>query len=395
MSVLIGLLGIVSLLGLAFLMSNDKKNINFKGIVVMLVMQVIIVLLMFKTKVGITVVESISNGFNKIIMFGNEGVNFVLGGLQIQEGGSVFFINVLMLIIFTSTLLSVLTYFKILPLLIKFVGGIISKATGVPKVLSFNAANSIFLGQSESLLAVKSHINKMSDNGLFIISTSAMGSVSAAICGAYMQMVEPRYVLVAMVLNMFSGLIISSIVTPVKVNEKEDEIDIKSFSNEKSVFEAISNGAIDGGRVALIVASMLVAYIGLMAMINFGFNAAFGMNVQTILGYVLYPVTFLMGVPVNDIVQVGSIIGTKIVTNEFVAMLDLMNIVDTLHPKSEAIVSTALISFANFSSIGIISGSIQAINGEKAAVIAKFGLKLLLVATMASILTAIIVGLFI
>lgn len=395
MAGLVGILGIVFLLGFSYLISNNKKEINYRGIVAMLIVQVAIVLIMFKTSIGIKVIESISNFFTKIIMFGNEGVDFVLGGLKIEEGATVFFINVLLLTIFTSTLLSVLNYLKILPYIIKFVGGVISKITGVPKVLSFNAANSIFLGQSESLLAVKSHLTKMDNNRLFIISTSAMGSVSASICGAYMQLIEPKYVLVAMVLNMFSGLIIGSIVAPVKKDENEvDEINVEEFSNEKSIFEAIGNGAIDGGKVALIVASMLIAFIGLIAMINYGFISLFGTSLQTVLGYILYPIAWLIGVPGVDAVEAGSIIGTKLVTNEFVAMLDFTSILDTLQPKTIAIVSTALISFANFSSIGIIAGSMQAISDEKAKVVSKFGLKLLLIATISSLLTAAIVGIF-
>lgn len=391
-NILIGILGFFLVLGLAYLISNDKKNINYKAIAIMVVLQIIITLFMFQTTIGLKLVEWISNGVTTVLNFGYEGIDFVLGGL-VQEGQTVFFMNVLMLIIFTSALLSILTYIRVLPLAIKYIGGFLAKITGLSTVVTFNSINSIFFGQSEALLAIKSHLARMSDNKLFIISTSAMGSVSASIMGSYMTMVPPQYVLIAMILNSLSGLIIATMMAPIKNNEKE-EIDVKDVTGSKSLFEAISNGALDGGKVALIVAAMLVAYIALMALLNAMFDGIFGMDLTTILGYIFAPVAWLMGIPSNEIITAGSIMGTKLATNEFVAMLQFQPLIGELSEKTVAIISTFLISFANFSSIGIISGSIQAINGEKAAVVAKFGLKILLAATMASTLTSIMVGLF-
>lgn len=393
MSILIGLVGIAAVLGIAFLLSNDKKGINLRAVGVMFVLQLAITWFMFNTKIGAAVVGFVSDGVSKMMGYGYDGIAFVTGG-WVPEGGSVFFINVLLLIVFTSTVLSLLTYLRVLPLAIKYIGGGIAKITGLPQVESFNAVNSVFFGQSESLLAVKSHIDRLNDNRLFIISTSAMSSVSASIMGAYMTMIPAEYVLVAMVLNMFSGLIVASIVAPVKA-EKDEKIDIKDVQTSNSVFAAISNGALDGGKVALIVAAMLIAYIGLMAMINAIVGAALGTSLEEIFGFVLAPVAFIMGVPAVDMSAVGSLMGVKLVANEFVAMLSLTEIKDTLTPKGLAIISTFLVSFANFSSIGIISGSMQAINGEKADVVAKFGLKMLLTATLVSILSATIVGLFV
>lgn len=393
MGLLIGIAGLGVLLGSAWLMSNDKKKINFKAVGIMLALQFVTAWFMLNTKIGMQIIETISNGFNKMMVYGTEGVNFVVGGL-VPDGKTVFFINVLMIIIFTSTVLSVLTHLRVLPLIIKYVGGGISKVTGLPKVESFNAVNSIFFGQSESILAIKSHINKLNKNRLFIVTTSAMASVSASIVGAYMQMIPAKYVLVAMVLNMFSALIISSIVAPVEVEEDED-IEIEDVVNTKNIFDAISQGALDGGKVALIVSAMLVAYIGLMAMVNGVLTSLIGVDLQTILGYLLAPVAFLMGVPASEAVTAGSIMGTKIVANEFVAMMQLQQIIEKLSKETVAIISTFLISFGAFGSIGIISGTLQAINEEKARVVAGFGLKMLLVATFASILSAIIVGLLV
>ncbi|MGI8386783.1 NupC/NupG family nucleoside CNT transporter [Robertmurraya sp. P23] len=392
MSIIIGILGIILTLGLAYLLSNDKKGVNFRAIVIMFALQLTITIVMFKTVVGLKIVEVVSNFVTQVLTYGYEGINFVTGGL-VPEDTSVFFINVLMLIIFTSTLLSILTHIKILPLAIKYIGGAISKITGLSKVVTFNSVNSIFFGQSESLLAIKAHLDKMNDNKLFIVSTSAMASVSASIMGAYMSMIPAQYVLVAMILNAFSALIIATIVAPIQSGEDE-EINLKEVSQSKSIFEAISVGAIDGGRVALIVAAMLVAYVGLMALINAAFSGLIGLSLTEILGYVFAPVAFMMGIPASEMLTAGSIMGIKLATNEFVAMLEFQPLIPDLSDRTVGIVSTFLVSFANFSSIGIISGSIQAINGEKAGVVAKFGLKMLLAATLASILTATTVGLF-
>ncbi len=393
MSILIGIIGLLLTLGLSYLLSNDKKAINYRAILIMIVMQLLITVVMFKTTFGLKIIEATSNGVSKVLSYGYEGVNFVTGGL-VDEGVSVFFINVLMLIIFTSTLLSVLTHIKVLPLAIKYIGGALAKLTGLSKVVTFNSINSIFFGQSETILAIKSHLDKMNGNKLFVVSTSAMASVSASIMGSYMNMIPAKYVLIAMLLNALSALIISTLICPIK-KEEDEEIDIKEVSSTNSIFGAISAGALDGGRVALIVAAMLVAYVGLLALINAFFSAIFGIGFTGILGYIFAPIAWIMGIPGKEILDAGSVMGTKLAANEFVAMLQFMDMIPNLSEKTVGIVSTFLVSFANFSSIGIISGSIQAINGEKADIVAKYGLKMLLAATLSSILTATIVGLFI
>lgn len=393
MDILVGILGLALLLGACFLFSKDKKGINFKAVVIMLVLQLLVTVFMFKTSIGMKIVEAISNGVNKVLSFAHEGISFILGGIT-PDLTAVYFINVLLVVIFTSTLLAILTHIRVLPYAIKYVGGALSKVTGLSRVVTFNSVNSIFFGQSEAFLAIKSHLDKMSNNRLLVVSCSAMASVSAAIVGAYMSMVPPQYVLVAMILNALSCLIITTLLIPDK--DVEDEvIDVKEIVQTKNIFEAIAQGALDGGKIALIVAAMLVAYVSLMAFINYVFTSVIGISFQEILGYVFAPIAWLMGVPTSEILTAGSIMGTKLATNEFVAMLQFQPMIPELSEKTVAIVSTFLISFANFSSIGIIGGSIQAINGEKAKVVAKFGLKMLLIATLTSVLTATIVGLFI
>lgn len=394
MGILLGALAIIAVLGLSYLMSNDKKNINYKGIGIMLIAQLIITWFMFTTEIGQAIINGISAVFNKLIEFGMEGINFVVGGVEVGEGG-VFFFNVLLLIIFFATILSVLTYLKILPSIIKFVGGLISKITGLPKVESFNAVNSIFFGQSEALIAIKSQFHHLDNNRLYIVSASAMGSVSASIVGSYLQMLPPQYVLVALPLNMFSALMISSVIAPVRVPKEEDHVDVKNISTEKSIFEAMGNGALEGGKIALIVAAMLIAFIASLELVNWVIQLVFaGVTLQQILGYIIAPIGMLMGISPSEVIHAGSVMGTKIVTNEFVAMLEFQTMLGDMSEKTIGIVSVFLTSFANFSSIGIIAGTVKGIDNKKAISVSGFGMKLLVGATLASILSATIVGLF-
>lgn len=394
MSVILGILGIALLIGISYLFSNDKKNINFKAVAIMIGIQLILTFLLLGTTVGLKVVDAVAGAFNKLLSYSQEGIDFVIGG-WIPEGGSPFFVNVLMPVIFTSALLSVLTHYKILPYIIKYIGGLISKITGLPQVESFNAVNSIFFGQSEAILAIKSQIGKLNSNRLFIVSTSAMASVSAALIASYMTMLPAKFVLIAIFLNMFSALIITSIMTPVKATKEDTDIDINDMVQTKNVFEAIGAGALDGGKVVVIVAVMLVAYLAILGLLNGIVGGIVGVDLTTIVGYLLSPIAFIMGIPASEMITAGSVMGTKLLANEFAAILQFQPLMADMSEKAVAVISTFLISFANFSSIGIISGSIQAINGAKAKEVSAFGFKLFIVATMASILSATIVGLFI
>ena len=394
MDIILGILAIIVTFGLAYLMSNDKKNINYKGIGIMLVLQLLITWFMFSTEIGKAIINGISAVFNKLIEFGMEGINFVVGGFVVNEGG-VFFFNVLLLIIFFATILSVLTYLKILPTIIKYIGGLISKITGLPKIESFNGVNSIFFGQSEALIAIRSQFHHLTANRLYIVSASAMSSVSASIVGAYIQMLPAEYILVALPLNMFSALMLASIIMPVNVPKEEDYVDVSNVSDDRSVFEAMGNGALEGGKIALIVAAMLIAFIASLELVNWIIQAVFaGVTLQQILGYILAPIGILMGIAPSEVIEAGSIMGTKIVTNEFVAMLEFQPMLETMSEKTIGIVSVFLTSFANFSSIGIIAGTVKGIDSNKAGIVSGFGMKLLAGSILASILSATIAGLF-
>ena len=214
-----------------------------------------------------------------------------------------------------------------------------------------------------------------------------MSTVSASILGAYMTMIDPKYVITALVLNLFGGFIIANIINPYVVTEEEDIISIQE-GEKQTFFEVLGEYILDGFKVAIIVGAMLIGFVALISMINNVFEAIFGISFQMVLGYVFAPLAFIVGVPGAEMVKAGTIMATKLLSNEFVAMMDLAKITESLSSKTVGIISVFLVSFANFSSIGIITGAVKGLNEKKGNEVAKFGLKLLYGATLVSLLTA-------
>jgi nucleoside transport protein len=218
-----------------------------------------------------------------------------------------------------------------------------------------------------------------------------MSTVSASILGAYMTMIEPKYVITALVLNLFGGFIIANIINPYEVAPEEDIIEVQE-EEKQTFFEMLGEYILDGFKVAIIVGAMLLGFVALIGMINSVFATIFGISFQTALGYVFAPLAFIVGIPASEVVQAGTIMATKLLSNEFVAMMDLGKISESLSSRTVGIISVFLVSFANFSSIGIITGAVKGLNEKKGNQVAKFGLKLLYGATLVSLLTAAITG---
>ncbi|MEK1828910.1 Na+ dependent nucleoside transporter N-terminal domain-containing protein [Priestia megaterium] len=229
-SILVGILGILLTFVVSYLMSNDKKKINYRAVSILFVLQLIITAFMLHTKIGGKILTAVANAFAKLMTFGADGIDFVAGGL-VPEGKSVFVISVLLLIVFTSTTLSILNYIRVLPLLIKYVGGFISKITGIPRILAFSTVASSIFGDTAALLAIKNQIPSFNRNQLFVATTASMTSISASIVASYMQMVPAEYVLISLPLNVLSGLILATIVAP--VDEDNTEININEMVKEK------------------------------------------------------------------------------------------------------------------------------------------------------------------
>ncbi|EOU1753995.1 NupC/NupG family nucleoside CNT transporter [Clostridium perfringens] len=393
MKYIIGVVGLIVILALAWIGSSDKKNIKYKPIFLMLILQFVLGFILLNTQVGNYLVGSIANGFDVLLACAGDGVNFVFGGLVNNDQFS-FFISVLLPIIFISALIGILQYLKILPFVIKYIGLVLSKINGMGKLESYNAVASAILGQSEVFISVKKELGLLPKHRLYTLCASAMSTVSMSIVGSYMVLLQPRYVVTAIVLNLFGGFIIASVINPYSVSAEEDILVVED-EKKQTFFEVLGEYILDGFKVAVIVAAMLVGFVAIIAVINMIFRSIFGMSFQEILGYVFSPFAFLMGVPLNESIQAASVMATKLVSNEFVAMNLLSSGTLNLSARSIGIVSVFLISFANFSSIGIISGAVKGLNQEQGNVVARFGLKLLYGATLVSMLTATIVGLII
>ncbi|MBS4179405.1 NupC/NupG family nucleoside CNT transporter [Lederbergia citrea] len=392
MNIVFYLTGLLLVFVVGYLCSYNRKNIRYKSIAIMLITQLVLTFILLNTKLGIVSIGFVSALFSKLVDLGITGVDFVFGGIE-NEGQFTFFLNVLLPIIFISVLIGILNQFKILPFIIKYVGIILSKLNGMGRLENYIAVSSAILGQSEVFLTVKDQMDDISKRRLYTLCTSAMSAVSVAIVGAYMELIEPRYVVIAIVLNILSALIVANIINPYELSEEEDTLAIES-SKKLSFFQMISESIMDGFKVAIIVAAMLIGFIALMNGIDYIFTLAFNVSFQKILGFVFAPIAFIMGIPWAESVNAGSIMATKLVTNEFVAMLSFKEIAAGLSPKAVGIVSVFLVSFANFSSIGIITGAVKALSEKQGDEVAKNGLKLLLGSTIASVLSATVIGLF-
>lgn len=390
MKYIIAIIGLLVVFGLAYLASNNKKNIKLKPIILMVIIQVILSALLLNTTLGMDLIKGFSGVFTKLLDYAGVGISFVFGGMA-NKGEMPFFLNVLLPIVFISVLIGIFQYLKILPLVMKAIGLVLSKVNGMGKLESYNAVASAIIGQSEVFITVKKQLGHLPANRLYTLCASAMSTVSMSIVGAYMTMVQPRYVVTALVLNLFGGFIITSIVNPYKVDPNEDILDIQE-GEKQSFFEMLGEYILDGFKVAVIVGAMLIGFVALMAAVNNLFDLIFHISFQEILGYIFSPIAFIMGIPFSEAVQAGGIMAEKLVTNEFVAMIDLAKVGHSFSPRTLGIISVFLVSFANFSSIGIIAGAVKSLNEKKGNVVAKFGLKLLYGATLVSVLSAVVVS---
>ena len=379
---------ILFILGIAYLLSDDKKNINKRTVVVGIGLQTALTLFVLKTPMGSKILETLALGIQNVANFGLEGVSFVWGDLT---GMNVFFVNVLALIIFMSALIAVLQYLGIIPFLVKHIGGLLAKALGTNKAETFNAVANTVLGQTESPLMIKPYFAKLSESELFAVMVAGMGSASASILIGYSAMGIPmKYLILAVFASMFSSLIISKIIKP---NTKKDDEEVEVVkSNASNIFDAIGQGTMDGLNMVLAIMASLIAFVGLIAVLN-GILGLVGTDLTQILTVIFTPVAWIFNIPQSDVTAFASLLGTKLTVNEFVAFTSMGEIINTMNPRTVAILAVALCNFANFSSIGIQLGGLTSIAPERRGDIAKLGLKALIGATLATLLSGAIVGL--
>ncbi|WP_063656954.1 NupC/NupG family nucleoside CNT transporter [Candidatus Arsenophonus triatominarum] len=385
------LLSIILIGGLSILTSSDRASIRIRYVFQLLVIELILAWFFLNSDIGQGFVAGFAKFFDYLLVYAAAGTDFVFGGMM-DANLATFFLRVLCPIIFVSALIGILQHIKVLPFIIKIIGTLLAKVNGMGKLESFNAVSSLILGQSENFIAYKDILSRMSPCRMYTMAATAMSTVSMAIVGAYMGMLDPKYVVAALILNMFSTFIILSLINPYSVDEEED-IQVSHLHDGQSFFEMLGEYILAGFKVALIVAAMLIGFIAIIAGINAIFSAVIGISFQDCLGYVFYPLAWILGIPAEDALKVGSIMATKLVSNEFVAMGYLKQVAAELSPRSVGVLSVFLVSFANFSSIGIVAGAIKGLNEKQGNVVSSFGLKLLYGSTLVSFLSAAITGL--
>lgn len=392
MQIILSTISLFVLIGIAFILSEDKKNIGWRTVITGLIGQVLLIGFVLKIPVGQKILEIIANAFNKVFELGMEGVNFVFGG--IETTGFVFAINSLALIVFTSSLIAILYFFKIIPFLVKYLGGAIAKIMRTTPVESMCCVGNMMLGGSEAILVVKNYLPRITKSELFVCMSSGFASASVGILAGYAGMgFDLKYMLIAVFTVPFSTMMISKILVP-QTEEVGDQTSVEVTGEKyQNIFEAITSGSMTGMQVAFAVGATLIGFLGIIAIINL-LLSFFGTSLSNLLGIIFMPFGWLLGIPNGEIVTFGSILGNKIGVNEFVAFDSMAQAVKDgmLSERSVAILTTACTNFANFSVIGIVGSALITLAPNRKDEVLKYGVKALLVGTLATMITATLVA---
>lgn len=402
MRILNGLLGIAVIFIIAYFISNDRKSINWRTISIGFLLQLFFAFLVLMFPLGKIVLGKLSSGVTKIIAYANEGINFLFGAAIPKDGGMVFAFQVLTIIIFISSLVAVLYYLGIMQVVVRIIGGGLAKLLGTSQVETLSAAANIFLSQTEAPLLIRPYILRLTTSELFTVMVGGLASVSGSVLVGYNLMGVPlEYLIAASFMAAPAGLVISKIIMPEKEKLKADESITFDKDQSVNVIDAAARGASDGLQLALNIGAMLLAFISIIALINgiigwvgnlFG-NSNWSM--ESMLGYIFYPLALVIGVPFKDALTAGSLIGQKLILNEFVAFSRFGPIMEFLDPKTVAIITFALCGFANISSIAILIGGLGGMEPKRKDEVAKMGLKAVIAGTLANLLSATLAGMFI
>mgnify|MGYP001592660257 CR=1 FL=1 len=401
MSRFIGLIGIAAIILIAVIFSENRKKINWRLVGMALGLQVAFALVILKVPAGRSFFEFCSKAITKLLDFTLEGSKFLFGNLMDQKTfGMIFALQVLPTIIFFSALMGILYYLGIMQFIVKIIAKGISKLLGTSGAETLSAVGNIFLGQTEAPLLVKPFIKDMTKSELMAIMVGGMATVAGGVMAGYVAMgINAGDLLAGSIMAAPAGLMLAKILVPETEEPKtKNTTDISVEQTASNVVEAAANGASEGLGLALNVAAMLLAFVALIALLNYilaklgGFVGFPELSFQWILGKIFSPLTFAMGIPSADITTAGSLLGQKVMLNEFVAYSELARISNTLQPKTVMILTYALCGFANISSVAIQIGGIGALAPEKKGLIAKLGFKALLGGALATCLTGTIAG---
>ena len=408
MGILGSVLGIIVLLVIAVLFSNNRKAINLRTVLGALAIQIGFAALILYVPFGRDALQATANGVSNVIAYGNEGINFVFGGLANPSNvGFIFAVKVLPIIVFFSGLISVLYYLGIMQVVIKVIGGALQAALGTSKAESMSAAANIFVGQTEAPLVVRPYIKNMTQSELFAIMAGGTASIAGSVMAGYAGMGVPlTYLIAASFMAAPAGLLFAKILFPQTEQFTDKQPDTDDSEKPTNVLEAMAGGASAGMQLALNVGAMLIAFVGLIALINGilgGVGGWFGygdLTLQSIFGWIFKPLAYLIGVSWDESAIAGQMIGMKLAVNEFVGYLEFAKYLqpDTavvLSEKTKAIITFALCGFANFSSIAILIGGIGGMAPNRRGDVARLGLKAVVAGTLANLMSATIAGLFI
>lgn len=418
--VLRGLLGMLALVTIAFLISKNKRHINWSLVVKGILLQLVLALLILKVPFIEYGFDFISKGFVRVVDMAHEGAMFVFGSVVNGEMSPIvknFVTWILPSVIFFSALTSLLYYWGFLQKIVYVMAWVMKRVMGLSGAESVSAAGNVFLGQTEAPLLVKPYLGKMTDSEILCLMAGGMATIAGGVLASYIGFLggeDPeqkiffaKHLLTASLMSAPAAIVFAKIVLP-ETEEINEDLSVSKNKLGTNALEAISNGTVDGVKLAVNVAAMLIVFVSLIALANYllgkvgyltGLNdyiASFGeyqeLSFQLILGYLLAPVAWLMGVPVNDIIIIGQLIGEKTIINEFVAYPHLGELQDEISGKALIMGTYILCGFANFASIGIQVGGIGALAPEKKPTLAKYGFYALIVGTLACMMTATMVG---
>ena len=400
----VGLLGIVVILGIALALSTNRKAINLRIVGAAFALQVVVASIVIYSELGKAALEKMSFGVLKVMDYSQVGIQFVFGGLAVEPGNPVwsFAISVLPIIVFFSSLMSVLYHLRIMEFVVRLIGGGLRFIIGTRAVESLNAAANIFIGQTEAPLVVRPYLGTLTGPQMFAVMTSGVASIAGTVLLAYVSFgAELKYLLAASFMAAPGGLLMAKIVMP------DDEVESASADDEHlkmgrsphaNVILAAAVGASDGVKLAVNIGAMLVAFVALIALFNgvvggiAGLFGIEGLTLQGMLGTLFQPLMFLLSIPWEEARAAGALFGEKLILNEFVAYSHLNEYLAGASDRTKAIVTFSLCGFANLSSIAILLGGLGSLVPEKKEMIARFGLRAVAAGFLSNLMSAALAG---